>query len=341
MIMQKLSNNDVPARFDVCGVGNAIVDVLVDSDDAFLVKKDIIKDSMNLVDEARAQSLYKDMVDPVEASGGSVANSVAAVASMGGEPCYIGKVKDDKLGHVFSKDMEALGVFIPTEPATNGPSTARCMIFVTPDASRSMCTYLGACVGLGVDDIDPMQIVNSKVTFLEGYLFDPPKAKEAFHHCAKIAHDSNRHIALSLSDLFCVDRHRDDFMEFIKGGVDILIGNEDELKSLFQVETVEEAVALANKNVGLVACTCGEKGVVVANGDDVFSVPADPIDKLVDTTGAGDMFAGAFLYGLTHGHSLEESAKIGTIAAADVLKHFGPRPKGSLKELVEAKGISL
>lgn len=341
MIMRNLANNDVPARFDVCGIGNAIVDVLAESDDAFLEAQHIVKDSMNLIEEDRAEALYKEMKEPVTASGGSVANSVAAVASLGGHPCYIGKVKDDELGSIFSKDMENLGVHIPTTPATEGPSTARCMVFVTPDAKRSMCTYLGACVGLGVDDIDPMQIVNSKVTFLEGYLFDPPKAKEAFRHSAKIAHDANRLIALSLSDLFCVDRHRDDFLSFIKEDVDILIGNESELKSLFEVDGFDEAMAKAAKLVGIVAGTCGEKGVVVANGTEVIAVPADPIEALVDTTGAGDMFAGGFLYGLTNGHSLETSARIGTVAASDVLQHYGPRPKGDLRELMKSKHIGL
>jgi len=339
MIMQKLSNDDIPVRFDVCGIGNAIVDILVDSDDAFLEEQKIIKNSMNLIDENRAEELYKNMNNAVTASGGSVANAVAAIASLGGNPCYIGKVKNDDLGAVFSNDMEKLGVHIPTELSKEGPSTARCMIFVTDDAARSMCTYLGACVGLGVEDIDPNQVVNSKIIFLEGYLFDPPKAKEAFRYSAKIAHEAGRFVALSLSDLFCVDRHRDDFMSFIKDDVDILIGNSDELKSLFQVESFDKAMSMASELVEIVAGTCGKDGVVVANGDDISSVEAEKIDKLVDTTGAGDMFAGGFLYGLTHSCSLSESARIGAVSASEVLGQFGPRPKSNLKEIIKLKGM--
>ncbi len=341
MIMHKLSTEDVPARFDVCGIGNAIVDLLTNSEDSFLQDQDIVKDSMMLVDELHAETLYGKMTGPVKASGGSVANSVAAIASLGGCPCYVGKVKNDDLGDAFIKDMEALGVHTPILPVDNGPSTARCMIFVTPDAKRSMCTYLGACVNLTTDNIDSDQIVNTKVTFLEGYLFDPPKAKEAFRYSAEIAHKADRLVALSLSDLFCVDRHREDFSSFISESVDILIGNEDELKSLYQVDSIDEAMGIANKQVEIVAGTCGERGVVIACGTEALSVPAEPIGSLVDTTGAGDMFAGGFLYGLTHGHSLEESGRIGTISAAEVLAHFGPRPKERLQDVMAAKGIKL
>ncbi|MDD3183444.1 MAG: adenosine kinase [Alphaproteobacteria bacterium] len=341
MIMSPFRQHPVPAVYDVCAVGNAIVDIIAECDEAFLVSYEITKGAMNLVDETRADFLYKNLGPSIETSGGSAANTVAGVAALGGMPTYIGKVKSDEFGKIFRHDMRASGVHFPTQAATEGPSTARSLIVVTPDAQRSMNTYLGACADLCADDVDPQLVANAQVTFLEGYLFDKPKAQEAFYVAAKIAHEAGRHLALTPSDTFCVDRHRDGFMDLVKNQVDYLVANEFELMSLFQVSSFEEAMAQARTHCQIVVGTRSEKGAVIASADQTYVIEADPVAQAVDSTGAGDMFAAGFLFGLTHGYDLPTSGRIGAVVASEVIGHYGPRAQGDLKDLVRAKGINL
>ncbi|MFA6279317.1 MAG: adenosine kinase [Bdellovibrionales bacterium] len=341
MVIRTVPPHPVPAIYDVCAVGNAIVDVIADCDDAFLEEHGIVKGSMTLIDEARADFLYKTMGPGIEMSGGSIANSAAGIAALGGTPTYIGKVKDDQLGGIFRHDMRSSGVHYPTTPSKTGSATARCLILVTPDAQRSMNTYLGACVDLSAEDIDAQQVANASVTLLEGYLFDKPKAQEAFRVAAKISHEAGRQLALSLSDTFCVDRHREGFQELVRDEVDCLLTNEFELMSLYQASTFEEAIDAARALCSIVVCTRSEKGAVITHGAETYKIEAEPVPVLLDSTGAGDLFAAGFLYGFTHGHDLPTSGRIGSIAAAEVIGHYGPRPQHDLKELVRTKGIKL
>jgi sugar/nucleoside kinase (ribokinase family) len=330
---------------DVVGIGNAIVDVLAPSDDAFLSKHDLRKGTMALIDEVRAAALYRSMASGVEASGGSCGNTMAGIASLGGKGAYIGKVRNDQLGDVFAHDLRAIGVKFDTKPLTQGPSTARCLILVTPDAQRTMNTYLGACVELGPEDIDPELIASAQVTYLEGYLFDPPRAKEAFRKAAKIAHEAGRKVALSLSDPFCVDRYRDEFRELVAGHVDILFANEAEICSLYKVDDFDEAVERVRGEVNIAALTRSEKGSTVVSGDEEFWVsPVEP-DRLVDTTGAGDLYAAGFLFGLTndqdlgiHG-DLGVYGRLGALCASEVISHYGARPEVSLRDLAMECGL--
>ncbi|HAX92270.1 MAG TPA: adenosine kinase [Rhodospirillaceae bacterium] len=341
MVIRSVPVHPVPAIYDVCAVGNAIVDVISDCDEAFLTTHSIVKGSMTLIDEERADYLYKAMGPGIEMSGGSIANSVAGMAALGGTPTYIGKVKDDQFGGIFRHDMRASGVHYPTPPTKTGPATARCLIMVTPDAERSMSTFLGACVDLSPEDIDRQQVANAQITFLEGYLFDKPKAQEAFRLAAKIAHDTGRRLALTLSDTFCVDRHREGFRELIKGEVDILIANEFEMMALYQVPTFEEAMEAARAECSVVAGTRSEKGAVIVSGDETYVIEAEHVPVVVDSTGAGDLFAAGLLYGMTHGQDLPTSGRIGALAAAEVISHYGPRPQRDIKEMVRAKGIKI
>ena len=322
------------AAFDVLGIGNAIVDVLSRADDSFLGQHGLVKGSMMLIDEARADTLYAAMGPGVEISGGSCGNTMAGVASFGGKGAYIGKVRDDQLGAVFGHDLKATGVSFETAAATSGPATARCLILVTPDAQRTMNTYLGACSGLGPADIDVARVGSAQVTYVEGYLWDAPAAKQAVLKAFDAAHAAGRKVSITLSDSFCVHRYREEFRDLIRNKVDILFGNEAEIKALYEVETFEQALAEARKEAKIAALTRSEKGSVVIKGSETYEVPAAPVAKVVDTTGAGDLYAAGFLFGFTHGKPLAECARLGGIAAAEVISHVGARPEQPLKGLI-------
>lgn len=326
-------------RFDVAGIGNAIVDVLAHADDAFLTRHAMTKGTMALIDDATADALYADMGSGVECSGGSAANTIAGLASLGGRGAFIGKVKADTLGGVFRHDIEAAGVHFPTAAATEGANTARCLIHVTSDAERTMNTFLGACVELGPADVDQSVITDSKVTYLEGYLWDKDEAKAAFVTAARAAHAAGREVSLSLSDPFCVDRHRESFLELVEGHVDVLFANEDEITSLYKVETFDEALQHVRGHCKVAALTRSAKGSVVLKGDEVHVVDAEAVSTVVDTTGAGDAYAAGFLFGYTNGYEndLAHCARLGAIAAAEVISHFGARPETPLSELVAQK----
>ncbi|MBS0527674.1 MAG: adenosine kinase [Proteobacteria bacterium] len=322
------------SAFDVLGIGNAIVDVIARADDAFLARHTLAKGSMTLVDEARAEALYGAMGPGIEVSGGSCGNTMAGVASFGGKGAYIGKVRNDQLGQVFGHDLRSIGVSFDTAAATSGPSTARCLILVTPDAQRTMNTYLGACTGLGPDDIDPKVVAAAQVTYVEGYLWDEPEAKKAVLKAFDTAHAAGRLVSITLSDSFCVDRYRDEFRALVRDKIDILFGNEAEIKSLYQVDSFDEALEATRKEAKIAALTRSEKGSVVIKGSETYAVPAAPVARVVDTTGAGDLYASGFLYGFTRGKPLAECARLGGIAAAEIICHVGARPETPLKGLV-------
>lgn len=323
-----------PARFDVVGIGNAIVDVIAHADDAFLNSNDLAKGAMTLIDAPRAEILYGKMASAIESSGGSAANTMAGLASLGGRAAFIGKVRDDQLGGIFRHDIRAAGVHFESTSATAGLPTARCLIFVTSDAQRTMQTFLGASVDLGPGDVDQAVIGAASVVYLEGYLWDRPQAKEAFQRAARIAHDAGRKVALTLSDAFCVDRHRADFLALIEGHVDVLFANEAEIKSLYQVEDFAAASARVRDHCEVAALTRSEKGAVIVKGDQVLTIPAAPVAHVVDTTGAGDLYAAGFLYGYTRALPLETCGRIGALAAAEVISHYGARPEVKLADLV-------
>lgn len=328
-------------RFDVVGLGNAIVDVISQTDDAFLQEWGIQKDNMSLIEEARADALTKASKNALETSGGSGANTIAGIASLGGKAAYIGKVSDDRLGDVFRSDMQRIGVPFDTSPLTGGPATARSIIFVTPDGARSMNTYLGASVEFSPEDVSEDMVRDGGILYLEGYLFDKDDAKAAFVHAAEIAHAAGRKVSLTLSDSFCVDRHRESFRQLVRTQVDILFANEAELLSLYQTEDFDEAIDLLRADNALAAVTRSEKGSVVIGDGDPIAVPAELVDKVVDTTGAGDQYAAGFLFGYARGLPLATCARLGHIAAAEVISHYGPRPETPLSELASAAGITV
>ncbi len=327
-------------KYDVLTVGNAIVDIIARADDDFLVRENITKSAMNLIDTDRAEHLYSVMGPAVETSGGSAGNTAAGIASLGSKAAYFGKVADDHLGTIFTHDIRSIGVSFETKPLEGTPPTARSMIFVTPDGERTMNTYLGACVEFGPQDVDADVVAGSQITYFEGYLWDPPRAKDAIRLAAKIAHENNRQVAITLSDTFCVDRYRDEFLELMRSGtVDILFANEGELKSLYQTSDLASATSAVKKDIGLAIVTRGEEGSMVISENEIVEVDAHSIDRLEDTTGAGDLYAAGFLHGLTSGRGLKDCAKIGGLAAAETIQHIGPRPQVSLKDLLAQSGI--
>jgi sugar/nucleoside kinase (ribokinase family) len=327
----------VPDQIDVVGVGNALVDVLSHESDEFLRRHRLVKGAMQLIDEARARDLYGAMGSAVEVSGGSAANTIVGVASFGGRAHYVGKVRDDQLGEVFAHDLRSTGVGYDTPPARRGPSTGRCLIMVTPDAQRTMNTFLGASVDLGPDDIDPDLIASAKIIYLEGYLFDPPQAQEAFRVAAGVARAAGRLVALTLSDPFCVDRHRDAFRALVEGYVDVLFANEAEIRSLYEVDDFDAALQRVRRRTRIAALTRSARGSVVVAGDEVHVIDACPIDTLVDTTGAGDLYASGFLFGLSRDLDPATCGKLGSLAAAEVISHVGARPITPLAKLASER----
>lgn len=319
------------SAFDVLCIGNAIVDVLARVDDGFVSRHGLVKGSMNLIDEARAESLYADMGQAIEVSGGSAGNTAAGVASFGGRAAYFGKVKDDQLGAIFRHDMRAQGVAFDTPSAGGGPATARSFILVTPDGERTMNTYLGACVNFTVDDVNAEVVSSSTVTYMEGYLWDRPEAKEAFKLAARIARTAGRKTSITLSDSFCVERHRQSFLDLIRSDIDIVFANEAEIKSLYQTQNFDGAMRAIAADCPIAVLTRSAAGCVVVKGSEVHAAPAYPVNHVVDVTGAGDLFAAGFLYGFTHGKPLARCAQLGSLAAAEVISHIGARPEISLR----------
>ncbi|GAC1045706.1 adenosine kinase [Rhizobium sp. No.120] len=327
-------------RFDVLTVGNAIVDIIARCDDQFLIENNITKAAMNLIDAERAELLYSRMGPALEASGGSAGNTAAGVANFGGKAAYFGKVAEDQLGQIFGHDIRAQGVHYETKPKGTFPPTARSMIFVTEDGERSMNTYLGACVELGPEDVEEDVVADAKVTYFEGYLWDPPRAKEAILECARIAHANGREMSMTLSDSFCVGRYRDEFLDLMRSGtVDIVFANRDEALSLYETDDFEKALNLIAADCKIAAVTTGKDGAVVVRGNERYVVDAHPIEERVDTTGAGDLFAAGFLFGYTQGRDLEDCAKLGNLAAAIVIEQIGPRPMRSLSEAAKEFGL--
>ena len=327
-------------QYDVLGLGNAIVDVIARTDDDFLARESLNKGSMTLIDEARAEKLYAAMGAGTIISGGSAANTIVGLASFGASTAFIGKVRADDSGHAFAHDIRAIGVHFPTVPAQQGPSTARCLVLVTPDGERTMNTYLGACQNLGPDDVDEATVQASAITSLEGYLWDPPAAKEAFVKAAAIAHAAGRQVALTLSDSFCVDRYRDEFLGLIrKKTVDIVFANQHELRALYQTADFDTAVAALRAEDVLGVVTRSEHGSIVVTREETHAVGASPIERLVDTTGAGDLFAAGFLAGLSRSADYVTCARLGALAAAEVIQHYGARPECSLRDLATENGL--
>jgi adenosine kinase len=328
------------AKYDVLGIGNAIFDVLVKTDEAFLSRHGMTKGSMALIDEARAAAIYGDMGPATEMSGGSAANTIVGLASFGARAAYVGKVKDDQIGKLYTHDIRAAGVAFDTRPAADGPATGCSYILVTGDGERTMNTYLGAAQDLTPADIDPAQIAAARIVYLEGYLWDPTSAKEAFVKASNIAHEAGRQVALTLSDSFCVDRYRDEFLELMrKGTVDLVFANEAELRSLYQTSDFDTALTQLRVDARLGVVTRSEKGCVVASSDGVTAVPAFPVSQIMDTTGAGDLFAAGFLFGLVRGSGYENAGRLGALAAAEVIQHIGARPQVLLKELAQQSGL--
>ncbi|MBI1214809.1 MAG: adenosine kinase [Alphaproteobacteria bacterium] len=325
------------AAYDIVGIGNAIVDVLSKTAEDFLKVNKIHKGTMTLIEAEQADELYSKMGPGMEMSGGSAANTVAAFAGMGGRAGYIGKVSNDQLGKVFRHDISAVGVSFDTPPLEDGPSTARCLILITPDAQRTMCTYLGACVWIAPSDLNAEMIKSAKVTYLEGYLFDRDRAKQTFRKACEIASGAGRKVSLTLSDPFCVDRHRDDFLDLINDGVDIVFANEAEIFKLYETEDMNNIIHNLRESCETGVITRSDKGSLIVTPTEVVEVAAEPVAEVVDTTGAGDMYAAGFLYGYTRGKSAAECGRLGSIAAAEIISHVGARPQANLQELLKAK----
>jgi len=327
---------------EVLGLGNSLVDILAYADDDYLVAQDMAKGAMTLIDEDRAEALYAARVDPRVISGGSAANTIVGVASFGVSAAYIGKVRRDPLGDAFAADIRSTGVAFQTAQAEHGPATGRCFVYVTPDGERTMQTYLGASSHLAPPDVDEALVEAARVVYLEGYMWDRPAAKSAFQKAGAIARQAGHRVALTLSDSFCVDRFRGEFIELMRSGtVDTLFANTHEIQSLYETPHFDEALDALRAEGVLGVVTRSEKGCVVVEGDETWEAPAFPIAKLVDTTGAGDMFAAGFLAGLARGADMTTCGRLGTLAAAEIIQHLGARPNVSLKGLAKEKGIAL
>ncbi|MCR4267337.1 adenosine kinase [Nitratireductor sp. ZSWI3] len=328
------------SEYDVLCIGNAIVDIIARCDEAFLEENNIIRGAMNLIDVERATLLYERMGHAIEASGGSAGNTAAGVASLGGKAAFFGKVSNDTLGEIYTHDIRAQGVAFDTKPLDGHPPTARSMIFVTPDGERSMNTYLGACVELGPEDVEEDKAKGAKVTYFEGYLWDPPRAKEAIRMTADAAHAAGREVAMSLSDPFCVDRYRGEFLDLMRSGrVNIVFANEHELMSLYQTAALDSALEAIRKDCRLAIVTRSEKGSIILTDGETVPVEAMQIDELVDTTGAGDLYAAGFLYGYTSGRSLLDCGRLGSFAAGLVIQQIGPRPQKDLRYEAQQAGL--
>jgi len=327
------------ATIDVAGIGNAIVDVIAHADEEFLAAEGLAKGAMTLIDAARADQLYGRMGPGIESSGGSAGNTMAGIASLGGRGAYIGKVRDDALGAIFRHDIRAMGIAFDTPAATEGPGTARCLVLVTEDGQRTMGTYLGACVDLGPEDIDPRVVAAAQITYLEGYLFDPPRAKAAFRRAAAVAHAADRQVALSLSDPFCVGRHRAEFLDLVQRDVDILFANEAEICSLYETDDFDQAAAAVRGHVKIAALTRSAKGSMLLADGAAHTIAAAPVARVADTTGAGDLYAAGVLFGLTRGLPLPTCGAIGSLCAAEIISHVGARPEAALKKLVASAGL--
>lgn len=328
-------------EYGLVTIGNALVDVLAHAEEDYIARQDrehgMKKASMNLVDAERALDLYSDMQNPTKMSGGSAGNTMACFASFGGKGAYVGKVADDELGKSFGNSLKDMGVYYNTAPLSDGPSTGRCMILVTPDGERTMNTFLGAAVELTPNDIDEDLIKNAHVTYLEGYLYDPPQAMEAFIKAARIAHESGHLVSLTLSDPFCVDRHREAFKDLVQNHVDILFANEHELQSLYETDDLEAALEIVKDKCAISATTRSEKGSIIINSGHRYDIQAEPNINVVDSTGAGDAYAAGFLYGYTEGMDMEACGRLGSIAAAEVIQQMGPRPSVNLADLANKK----
>ena len=324
------------AQFDVLGVGNALVDVIASVDDAFIEAHGFPRGATTMVDLDRAEAVYAELPPTQETSGGSCANTIAGLGSFGATVAFIGRVRDDQLGKVYTHDLRSLGVHFDVVPATDGPATGRCLVMVTPDAHRTQCTYLGASTFIGPEDVDADVVALSQVTYLEGYLWDQPSAKDAIRKAATAARGAGRQVAFTLSDPFCVDRHREEFRSLVADEIDILFGNEAEICSLYEVEDFDAALQCLRHHCRVGALTRSERGSIVIAGDEIHVIDADPVDRLLDTTGAGDQYAAGFLCGLTHGYDLATCGRLGSVAAAEVISHFGPRPAVSLAKLAES-----
>jgi sugar/nucleoside kinase (ribokinase family) len=326
-------------QIDVLTIGNAIVDVIAKVDENFITAEQLVKGSMNLIDEDRAESLYGHMGPATEISGGSAGNTAAGVASFGGRAAYFGKVRDDQLGAIYRHDMRSLGVRFDSAAANDGPATARSFILVTPDGERTMNTYLGACVNLDERDVDADIVKASAVTYMEGYLYDKPAAMTAFRAAAKISQAAGRLTSITLSDSFCVERHRDAFLDLIRTSIDIVFANETEIKALYKTQSFSGAIDAARLDCPLVVVTRSEKGSVIVKGQDTIEVPAHPVKTVVDVTGAGDLYAAGFLFGHTSGKPLAHCARLGSLAAAEVISHVGARPEVNLAKLAREQGL--
>lgn len=326
--------------YDALCIGNAICDVFAHVEDDFLVAENLVKASMRLIDTGEALRLYDKMGQTVRISGGSAGNTAAGIASLGGNPAYLGKVARDELGDSYAHDMKGTGVYFNTDPLVGGAPTARSMILITPDGERTMNTYLGACVELSPKDVDPAVVAASAVTYMEGYLWDPPAAKRAFLEAARIAHDNGRKVGLTLSDAFCVDRYRDEFQGLLRDGVvDLMFANEHELKSLYQTADLDTAIAAARETCKLTALTLGGDGAMAITREETVHAPALKVSEVVDLTGAGDLFASGFLFGLARDFDLKTSTELGCLCASTVITHVGARPERPLKAVAAQSGF--